>query len=393
MQALFEASMYTFVFLWTPALNPHAYVPSSSPSSSSSLSSSPSLGAPLKFGGGIGGIGGAPSALLPGPPAAAGSSHGATAGRALLSAGTGGGGGGGASEALLPHGFVFAIFMTASMVGTALAGRLMASTRLEAVLRGVFWAGAALLAVPAAYHTRMHDRAAAADVFLEGAEGGAAALIGGGGAGGGGHTVAKAAAAAAAAGAAAAARNASVLAGAAAAALLSPSPTPTPLPSTAAASTAAQLDAGGKVQLLAFCGFEVLIGLFWPSMMALRARYVPEAQRATVINAFRVPLNVFVCAILWKVSDFPLGAVFGLCSGFLLLAALAQSRLAAITRPAAAGAAGGAGGGGSGSGGHLGGGNGSGSGSSNKLLSSVAGGGSAAGSGGSPRRIVVSGGG
>lgn len=57
MQALFEGSMYTFVFLWTPALSP-------------------------------------------------------------------------GGEAL-PHGFIFAIFMTASLAGTAAAGQLMARMRLE----------------------------------------------------------------------------------------------------------------------------------------------------------------------------------------------------------------------------------------------------------------------
>lgn len=60
-QALFEASMYTFVFLWTPALSP-------------------------------------------------------------------------AGEKL-PHGFIFAIFMTASMVGTALAGRLVRSMPLELLMQ------------------------------------------------------------------------------------------------------------------------------------------------------------------------------------------------------------------------------------------------------------------
>jgi hypothetical protein len=55
------------------------------------------------------------------------------------------------------------------------------------------------------------------------------------------------------------------------------------------------------VQLVAFCVFEVVIGLFWPSMMTLRAAYVPEEERATIINIFRIPLNLFVCIILWKV--------------------------------------------------------------------------------------------
>jgi predicted MFS family arabinose efflux permease len=35
----------------------------------------------------------------------------------------------------LPHGFIFAIFMTASMVGTALAGRLLRSCRLERLMQ------------------------------------------------------------------------------------------------------------------------------------------------------------------------------------------------------------------------------------------------------------------
>lgn len=85
MQSLFEASMYTFVFLWTPAL----------------------------------------------------SSHGAK----------------------LPHGLVFAIFMTASMVGTAAAEQLMKLTRIEVYMQGVFWLSAVALFVPVLYHTEMQERA------------------------------------------------------------------------------------------------------------------------------------------------------------------------------------------------------------------------------------------
>lgn len=70
----------------------------------------------------------------------------------------------------------------------------------------------------------------------------------------------------------------------------------------AAAGDAKQLQFGGIIQLVAFCFFEVLIGMFWPSMMTLRAKYVPEQQRSTIINVFRIPLNLFVCLILWKVS-------------------------------------------------------------------------------------------
>lgn len=47
---------------------------------------------------------------------------------------------------------------------------------------------------------------------------------------------------------------------------------------------------------------QLCIGLFWPSMMALRAAYVPEAMRSTLINMFRMPLNAFVCIVLYEVG-------------------------------------------------------------------------------------------
>lgn len=58
----------------------------------------------------------------------------------------------------------------------------------------------------------------------------------------------------------------------------------------------------GKIQLLAFCVFEACVGIFWPSMMKLRSQYVPEESRSTIINFFRIPLNLFVCIMLYNVS-------------------------------------------------------------------------------------------
>lgn len=60
----------------------------------------------------------------------------------------------------------------------------------------------------------------------------------------------------------------------------------------------------GQIQLAAFCGFEFCVGLFWPSMMKMRAQYVPEEMRATIINFFRFPLNLFVCLVLQNVPPF-----------------------------------------------------------------------------------------
>jgi hypothetical protein len=66
------------------------------------------------------------------------------------------------------------------------------------------------------------------------------------------------------------------------------------------------------VQLLAFCVFEFCVGLFWPSMMKMRSQHVPEEMRATIINFFRIPLNLFVCIVLYNVSC-PCGAQTPCC--------------------------------------------------------------------------------
>lgn len=140
MQALFEASMYTFVFLWTPALNPHAFLPDAA---QTAAGTAPALAASINSGAArhlLAGAGGYNSdsgssayhLTLGSRSGGGGGTAGSAFARLPLSAG---GMGGGDAQPHLPHGLVFAIFMTASMVGTALAGRLMASWRLEAVLQ------------------------------------------------------------------------------------------------------------------------------------------------------------------------------------------------------------------------------------------------------------------
>lgn len=193
MQAMFEASMYTFVFLWTPALSP-------------------------------------------------------------------------AGEKI-PHGMIFACFMTASMVGSALSAILMKRQRPEQYMKYVFGLSAVALAVPFFSHVSRTD---AKDVAVAAGKEGEPKSI--------------------------------------------------------------SLD--GQVQLVAFLVFEVLVGVFWPSMMTMRARYVPEDMRSTIINCFRVPLNLFVCVILYNVHLFPLSAMFGLCATFMVVAAGCMMRMEKIANQA-----------------------------------------------------------
>jgi MFS transporter, MFS domain-containing protein family, molybdate-anion transporter len=76
----------------------------------------------------------------------------------------------------------------------------------------------------------------------------------------------------------------------------------------------------GKIQLLAFCLFEALVGVFWPSMMQMRAGYLPEEMRSTIINFFRIPLNLFVCVVLANVSVIGLSQTFAMSTLLLIIA-------------------------------------------------------------------------
>jgi MFS family permease len=88
---------------------------------------------------------------------------------------------------------------------------------------------------------------------------------------------------------------------------------------------------GGCLQLLGFCTFEACVGIFWPSIMKMRSQYIPEEARSTIMNFFRIPLNLFVCVVLYNVNAFPITVMFGMCSIFLFMAAILQRRLMVVS--------------------------------------------------------------
>nr|XP_043631846.1 molybdate-anion transporter-like [Erigeron canadensis] len=182
-QSLFEGSMYTFVFLWTPALSPN--------------------------------------------------------------------------DEEIPHGFIFATFMLASMLGSSVAARMMArsSPRVESYMQIVFLVSAASLLLPIVTNFFV----APSEVKGEG------------------------------------------------------------------------ISLGSSIQLLGFCAFEGCVGIFWPSIMKMRSQYIPEEARSTIMNFFRIPLNIFVCIVLYNVNAFPITIMFGMCSIFLFVASVLQRRLLVIT--------------------------------------------------------------
>lgn len=79
---------------------------------------------------------------------------------------------------------------------------------------------------------------------------------------------------------------------------------------------------------LSFILFEICVGIFWPSMGTMRGRYVPESARSTLMNFFRIPLNLIVVVILSK--DLQLSIIFQFCVGFLFIAAACQFLLSKL---------------------------------------------------------------
>lgn len=63
------------------------------------------------------------------------------------------------------------------------------------------------------------------------------------------------------------------------------------------------LDWGVHVNLLAFLMFEISVGMYFPTVGTVKAEVVPEANRATIYNIFRIPLNaIVVCALCFRFS-------------------------------------------------------------------------------------------
>ncbi|GBG31436.1 Molybdate-anion transporter [Hondaea fermentalgiana] len=82
------------------------------------------------------------------------------------------------------------------------------------------------------------------------------------------------------------------------------------------------------INFFAFCVFEVCVGVYHPGVGFLRAKYIPEEVRATIVNFFRVPLNGFVVLVLLYTSHLS-SATMGLyCAAILAVAASVHFLLA-----------------------------------------------------------------
>merc|ERR1719231_1512035 len=77
--------------------------------------------------------------------------------------------------------------------------------------------------------------------------------------------------------------------------------------------------------LVAFLLFEGVVGCYFPALGTLKSKIIPDAQRSTIYNLYRVPLNVLVLLVL--LSKMPTQAVFTATAALLLAAAVLQQLL------------------------------------------------------------------
>lgn len=66
--------------------------------------------------------------------------------------------------------------------------------------------------------------------------------------------------------------------------------------------------------MIVFVLYEAVVGAYWPTISTLRSAYVPEGERATITNLFRVPLNLIVCVILYvQGHQASISSVYNIC--------------------------------------------------------------------------------
>eukprot|EP00466_Bigelowiella_natans_P006983 jgi/Bigna1/70015/fgenesh1_pg.10_\ len=67
--------------------------------------------------------------------------------------------------------------------------------------------------------------------------------------------------------------------------------------------------------LLAFCIYEMSVGLYMPCIASVKAAVVPEKARSRIYGAFRVPLNIITVSVLCL--SWPIWAMFSACAALV----------------------------------------------------------------------------
>mmetsp|Transcript_8659 Transcript_8659/g.22393 ORF Transcript_8659/g.22393 Transcript_8659/m.22393 type:complete len:450 (+) Transcript_8659:55-1404(+) len=84
-----------------------------------------------------------------------------------------------------------------------------------------------------------------------------------------------------------------------------------------------------SAHFVAFVGFEIACGIYYPAIGSLRGELIPEAERAATMGWFRVPINVLTIVLMFATRVLSHHALFGACAVMCGLALMAHKRLMA----------------------------------------------------------------
>ncbi|KAL3841831.1 hypothetical protein ACJMK2_019930 [Sinanodonta woodiana] len=91
-----------------------------------------------------------------------------------------------------------------------------------------------------------------------------------------------------------------------------------------------------NLSFISFLIFEISVGVYFPAMGFLRSRKIPENHRWSIMNWFRVPINLISCIVLMLLHEdvFQHGnrMIFVVCVGLLLLASLCGARIIKLSK-------------------------------------------------------------
>lgn len=94
--------------------------------------------------------------------------------------------------------------------------------------------------------------------------------------------------------------------------------------------------ANPNLSFIALCVFQFAVGIYFPAMGYLRSRVIPEQHRWSIMNWFRVPINLISCIVLMLLHEdmFKHGnrMIFVICCGLLTLSVLCGARLFKLAR-------------------------------------------------------------
>ncbi|KAJ3119064.1 Molybdate-anion transporter [Nowakowskiella sp. JEL0407] len=87
------------------------------------------------------------------------------------------------------------------------------------------------------------------------------------------------------------------------------------------------LTSGTLANFMAFNLFEFTCGLYFPSIGTLRGKFIPEEMRATIMNVFRIPLNLIVVVLLMNIKNIAPTLLFGICTSLVAVSFVFARRL------------------------------------------------------------------